>query len=163
MTDDDIPQAPMARSETMPEYIRVKNRTLDLLDACQSRVMALYQTSLTKDLRKLAGQEETAQELNFRTAASKDCALSLMELYAYLRPKIRQLNKFPARYQLLGRMELYAWGNKPILDLATNPKYMLAAFNKMREYIEEIKLTQFEKKVLSPWQRLALGMTSRKR
>lgn len=152
-----------ARQETMPEYIRVKNRTLDLYDDCQLKLKELNAVSLTHEVRALAGQKPTPTEQNALTDASKGMALSLMELYAYLRPKLRISGKFTRKYQLLGRMEKFAWASEPLLKLAADRKYMMAAFNKMREFLEEIKLTQFEKQVLKPWQRLAQGMTSRKR
>jgi hypothetical protein len=139
----------------MPEYDRVKNKTLDLLDQAQDAITAMEEQLL----RVSRGKIERTELLE----SSSQAAVKLLRLYQWLRPKVRRGGKFSKHYELLGRMELYAWGKKPLQDLAGNEAYMLAAYNRLQEFIEDLKLTKFEKEVIPPWVRLALAMSSRKR
>lgn len=154
MTEPAAP-APEIRQEAMPEYDRVKNKTLDLLDQAQDALTFMEEQLL----RASRGKVERSELLE----ASSQAAVKLLRLYQWLRPKVRRGGKFQDKYKLLGRMELYAWGKLPLNDLAGNEAYMLAAYNRLQEFIEELKLTKFEKEVIPPWVKLALAMSSRKR
>ena len=137
MPDDEIKPSFDNRQEAMPEYERVKNKCLDLLDESQD--------ALTRALTSLYNYQQGKMERKELLNSSGDAAIKMIRLYQYLRPKIRRNNEFPKKYASLGRMELYAWGTKTPDDLAENLTYMLGAYNRMREFLEEIKLTKFEK------------------
>ena len=150
-------QEVVKRVETMPEYIRVKNRMLDFLDRALDAMTAMAELRYVAELRK-TGEAENAYK-----AAKGRAASALFALYGYLRPKIRGGGKFPKHLYALQRMEFYVWAKKPLSDLAGSPEYMSVAMALMRQYLEEIKLTDITTAKLDPWQELQRTITNRRR